>query len=1187
MFAGINSRLKKWFNATGKPKTSGYEHGPSGLIYSNWHRRPPWSYWYADLMLLDPQVWFGLMIGNGPLMSAKVKVKCKSPEIKKFVEDQWNRIWAKSAAQILRTKQYGFLAFEVVCKEIDGRIEFDYLRDFHPVDVGQLRDRKSGARVGIRVRQVMNAGPGIVDLHGPKSLWLTYDQEFSRSWGRALLERCYAPWYDKNSDGGALDLRRLHGFKDAWIGDVIKYPNRIFNTDGGEKVHGRDLAREIAENRASGGVVCMPSTIDKDTNKPEWEYQPPSTTGGSTAIPDWIHDLDWDILDGLLVPKEVVEAGGSGGGWSGRSVPWVGFLAVRDQEFSGYVRSITAQHLKPLALVNFGKYGNDFDVEAVPLIETMGQQVGEMGKPELSKPEPAGQPLKPQPEAEEPKPEEADQFSAQRGLFDEDEHPRGQPENAGQFVKKGATKFENNSGKQKNLLHGLDALPGQKDLFKGLDKKEGDEEEEDKPKSEVRKLDVSHSEYGGKHQFIFKSGGKEVGEISIAPRDDGNFEVSNVLVWPQFQRQGNGTQLYRHAYDFAKSQGKSLFISNDRTDDAKALHKTLESKGVLSQGGKISFGENESGTDKDSKAASEPPKKDESPSKAEAKKDEKSPREVARDLGRAGKTRQQVIENVTKGTKSGNLTHDEAVRCSYEYTGTNAGDWNAVAVKKFAETNDDRGNKITVPEFDFPSGYKPVKPFFESSAQNPCCELCGHSIKNAYHIQNDKEELTMTVGSECVTQFGEGKSGKRLEKEAMWNANRDVLKQTWDARDKLAEEFGYEDHVTKQRIIFNEAGIESRLYHSMGYKHGDKIPEAVRKEVSAKSKKVLKAWKEANALAFNSKGAPVHHEKYTHVTTRWNQPPMGHGRGGHVPVRNTYEAATNSAISAWISRNGDRVRKLLDEVDELAPKPTASPELIDAKQFSTSSESGWITIGGHRGPDGKKHGGTPVKISGGKITAGPKHLTGKTLKGLAKVKPHAELRRAVKSAAKEHDLPERDLHDAVEFVHSERAKIHGEREAAKESARKKTGLTAGDISRVANAGHDYSSAHKVGGATGDKLRHFDEYAQEVAREHPELGLGDPDDPHANFSEGLWNVLSEGKLETPAKHHPDTIEEAVNLLHSARKYQPSEEDAVPFSIADPPLTSRSKAAQDKEKPVEAATELSRAIQARLAKLLKKN
>lgn len=51
----------------------------------------------------------------------------------------------------------------------------------------------------------------------------------------------------------------------------------------------------------------------------------------------------------------------------------------------------------------------------------------------------------------------------------------------------------------------------------------------------------------------------------------------------------------------------------------------------------------------------------------------------------------------------------------------------------------------------------------------------------------------------------------------------------------------------------------------------------------------------------------------------------------------------------------------------------------------------------------------------------------------------------------------------------------------------------------------------------------------------------------------------------------------------------EEDAAQMSIADPPQRDRgaSKAAREKEKPVEAATPLAAAIQARLAKLLKKN
>ncbi|HQU44423.1 MAG TPA: hypothetical protein PK867_16500, partial [Pirellulales bacterium] len=107
-------------------------------------------------------------------------------------------------------------------------------------------------------------------------------------------------------------------------------------------------------------------------------------------------------------------------------------------------------------------------------------------------------------------------------------------------------------------------------------------------------------------------------------------------------------------------------------------------------------------------------------------------------------------------------------------------------------------------------------------------------------------------------------------------------------------------------------------------------------------------------------------------------------------------------------------------------------------RYAAAKDTGeqWITIGAHRNKDGERSGGTPVKISGGKIVSGPKHLKGKTLKGLGKTKPHAELKRAIHKAHKEHGFAKQDIHDAIEFVHGERSKLHNEREGAKEQARK-------------------------------------------------------------------------------------------------------------------------------------------------------
>lgn len=381
-------KLKNWFNASEKPITAGYNPGPSMLWWAYTNKRPPWNYYYADVMLLDPQVWFGVNIGNGPLLSAKVTVKPGSKlaarsdaaEIQEFIAQQWQRIWSTSAAQILRCKHYGFMAYEVVYKTVDDRIEFDYLRDFHPFDVGELK-LAGGGRVGVRIHNIQRPGGGSVDLIGPKGLWITYDDEFCRTWGRALLQRAYAPWYDKNSDGGAFDLRRLRNFKDAWIGDLIRYPLKQIRTPNGQFVSGRDLAREIGENRASGVPIFLPSTRDQSGNY-EWDYSPPQGVAGDSGIPQWIGDLDWDILDGLLVPREVVEASQTGSGFSGRSVPLVGFLSIRDLEFGGYVRQIKGQSLKPLARANYGLDADDFDLVPTPLVETTGELMGGMGQPD-------------------------------------------------------------------------------------------------------------------------------------------------------------------------------------------------------------------------------------------------------------------------------------------------------------------------------------------------------------------------------------------------------------------------------------------------------------------------------------------------------------------------------------------------------------------------------------------------------------------------------------------------------------------------------------------------------------------------------------------------------------------------------------------------------------------------------------
>lgn len=369
--------------------------GDYEAYWTNWqshamNRRPVWSYFMADLMLLDHQVFFGVCLGNAPLMSLEVEVAGPHKEINEFVADQFKRIWSTSASHIFRAKYYGYIAAEIVFQQTERGWEIEKAVSRHPRDTRPLFAPENvgeftrGDLVGVRIRGLGRTYTGVIatnsvstDLPLPKSCWLTYDAEYGQYYGRAALERSYGAWWDKAMPGGAYDLRRLRNVKDSWIGDVLKYPiSKRFKLPDGTEITARDLARQIGEARVSGGVVVIPSDTD-DKGNPYFAYQPPHAIAGEEHAKQWISDLDDDIFDGLLLPREVVEAAATGSGFSGRSVPMMMFLGTRDLEASVYVRELNNQVFKKLVEWNFGgRYCEEYTIQPIPLLETVGQQLG-------------------------------------------------------------------------------------------------------------------------------------------------------------------------------------------------------------------------------------------------------------------------------------------------------------------------------------------------------------------------------------------------------------------------------------------------------------------------------------------------------------------------------------------------------------------------------------------------------------------------------------------------------------------------------------------------------------------------------------------------------------------------------------------------------------------------------------------
>lgn len=117
------------------------------------------------------------------------------------------------------------------------------------------------------------------------------------------------------------------------------------------------------------------------------------------------------------------------------------------------------------------------------------------------------------------------------------------------------------------------------------------------------------------------------------------------------------------------------------------------------------------------------------------------------------------------------------------------------------------------------------------------------------------------------------------------------------------------------------------------------------------------------------------------------------------------------------------------------------------------------------------------------------------------------------------------------------------REVAKATARKKMGgITARTINRWEDAGKDY--AHP-------SIKRWDEGAQEVALEHPELGIH-PD----NASQAVWDLIKEGARPKPKPNGADVAEHAAQTVahyrmkkRKGRKPAPSHHDTGFGSFGD--------------------------------------
>jgi hypothetical protein len=155
--------------------------------------------------------------------------------------------------------------------------------------------------------------------------------------------------------------------------------------------------------------------------------------------------------------------------------------------------------------------------------------------------------------------------------------------------------------------------------------------------------------------------------------------------------------------------------------------------------------------------------------------------------------------------------------------------------------------------------------------------------------------------------------------------------------------------------------------------------------------------------------------------------------------------------------------------------------------------------------------------------------------------------------AERNDLTPDELKEALAYVEKEEganAEERGEREAAKATARKLTGLTAKDIARFENQHKDHASAG---------MPQFDQWADEIKSQYPGAGIETAAD--------LWDLIKEGAIGSAQKLSPEKIARAAKLAKEHREYlatrktRSEEDESLPFAKSREGFAQKSPLAQE--------------------------
>lgn len=348
------------------------------------HQFPWFGFGTVDTMLRDPRIQYGLALIKGPITtytkffteeeaeSALIHtaivelnyhfpyaVFCKNKKQADFILKQLNRFWDVGIAKALTAVEWGFSGSQVLYREgKDNKLEFDNLYPYKATTLQCVSKER-----GIIGFTRDNDKSRYIPLG--KGFWHIHQREINHYYGNSRLRGAHIPWHETWMMGGARDVRRTWFFRNAYDGGEIYYPEGYFQDENGQRTTNETLAVRMAELKRTGSTAIFPSSKGLD-GKRAWEYEPPKANMTPQGLDIYLETLKEEELEGMGIPPEVVQSGGSSGfgAATGRMVPLMAFIASLTPLGADLITDFRQQILDPILLPING-YSDDYEIRRI------------------------------------------------------------------------------------------------------------------------------------------------------------------------------------------------------------------------------------------------------------------------------------------------------------------------------------------------------------------------------------------------------------------------------------------------------------------------------------------------------------------------------------------------------------------------------------------------------------------------------------------------------------------------------------------------------------------------------------------------------------------------------------------------------------------------------------------------------